>query len=434
MNQSDSERIAAVLEKIGYKLSLDEKEADLVVINMCSVRQSAVDRVYGKIENFIKPKYKSQKPKVILTGCILKKDIEKLRDRVDYILPIKSLKSWPKFLKQEKYFYYPNQRDLEFNKKFSLEYFNCQAKYKNNFSAFVPISTGCDNFCSYCVVPYLRGPELSRPAKEIILEVENLIKKGYKEIWLLGQNVNRYRSKSKIKYQKSKMINFSDLLKLINNIPGDFWIRFISSHPKDFSDELIGTMAKCKKIPPYLNLPVQSGDDEILKKMNRFYTVEQYKNLVKKIRRKNPEICLSTDVIVGFPGETKKQFENTVKLFEEMKFDMAYISQYSSRSGTFAFSLKDNVSHIEKERRDKILTEILKKTALENNKKYVGREIKVLVKKKKNEFFIGKSEHYKTVKFQVLSFKIQDLIGNFVKVKIVGALPWGLKGEFVRFL
>ena len=490
MNWSDSERIATVLEKIGYKQSSNENEADLIVINMCSVRQSAADRAYSKVQKSnIKNQNGKSKYKIILTGCILERDIKKLKDKIDYILPIKTLKQWSKFLnpegvtlqsneaRQKKYFYHPNQRDLEFNKKFGIEYFKICPKYKNNFSAFVPISTGCDNFCSYCVVPYLRGPEISRPAEEIISEVKSLIKKGYKEIWLLGQNVNSYKSEirsskyeisnksqisnpksqtnSKSKFQNSKQIKFSDLLELINNIPGDFWIRFVSSHPKNFSDELIETMAKCEKITPYLHLPVQSGDNEILKKMNRSYAIGQYKNLIEKIRRtfikirgKNILFCLTTDVIVGFPGETKKQFKNTVKLFKEIKFDMAYISQYSSRFGTAAFDFKNNVTQKEKKERDKILTEVLKKTALENNKKYVGREVKVLFEKEKNNFLIGKSEQYKTVKILnpkseiTNKFKIQNskfktkfdiqnskLIGDFVKVKITEAYSWGLKGK-----
>jgi len=205
-------------------------------------------------------------------------------------------------------------------------------------------------------------------------------------------------------------------------------------------------MAECKKITPYLNLPVQSGDNKILKKMNRSYTVEQYKKLVKKIRKefikvrgKDILFCLTTDIIIGFPEETKKQFENTVKLFKEIKFDMAYISQYSSRVGTATFDFKDDISQKEKKERDKILTEILKKTALENNKKYVGREIKVLFEKEKNNFLIGKSEQYKTIKLKVKSSpptadqpkvdKLQDFIGHFVKVKIIEADSWGLKGE-----
>ncbi len=278
--------------------------------------------------------------------------------------------------------------------------------------------TGCNNFCTFCVVPYTRGREISRPAQEIIYEVKNLVKKGCKEIWLLGQNVNSY---------KFKEINFSKLLKMADEIPGNFWIRFTSSHPKDFSEELINIIYSSKKVTEYLNLPVQSGDNEILKKMNRPYTIEKYKEIIRKIREKIPAIVLSTDVIVGFPEESEKQFQNTVNLFKEIKFDMAYIAQYSSRPGTKATNLKDNVPHVEKERRWKILSEILKETALEKNKQYIGNIVEVLVDEQKNGFLIGKTRGFKTVKFKGLNF----LVGNFVKIKIINALPWGLKGEII---
>jgi len=322
--------------------------------------------------------------------------------------------------------------------------------------------TGCNNFCSFCVVPYTRGREVSRPAKDILCEVKNLIEKGAnpirnaisngaREIWLLGQNVNSYQSIGKnssaaASAKADKIVKFHDLLKMINEIPGNFWIRFTSPHPKDFSDELINTMAKCQRVTPYLNLPVQSGDDEILKKMNRPYTVNQYKDLVKKIRDKfalireglERGVAISTDIIVGFPGETKKQFENTVKLFKEIKFDMAYIAEYSPRPGTAAEKLKDDVPKKEKERRYKILTEVLKKTALENNKKFVGKEIEVLIERQgirnKKQVYFGKTRTYKTVKIQLdpKPYTLNaNLIGNFVKVKIIDALPWGLKGKLI---
>jgi tRNA-2-methylthio-N6-dimethylallyladenosine synthase len=458
MNKSDSERIAAVLENLGYKPASKENEAELILVNMCSVRQSAVDRVYGKIRDFAKLKIKNalvrpadrsrKKLKIILTGCVLNSDKKKFKNKVDLILDIKDLLNWPKTLNLQKNLVFLPWQNYHVSQ--CKGYLEIKPKYSNNFSAFVPIMTGCNNFCSYCVVPYTRGREVSRPAEEILCEVKNLIEKGVKEIWLLGQNVNRYCSKSKIKNQESRIINFAKLLKMVNEIPGNFWIRFTSPHPKNFSDELIETMAKCQKVTPYLNLPVQSGDDEILKKMNRPYTVLQYKNLVKKIRaafkkyRKAPhqnkfgtgyslekEIAISTDVIVGFPGETEKQFENTVKLFKEIKFDMAYIAQYSPRPGTAAAKLNDDVSLKEKERRYKILTEVLRETVLEKNKGYIGKEVEVLIDETENGFLLGKTRHYKTVKIQLdpKPYTLNaNLVGQFVKVKIIDALPWGLKG------
>jgi len=310
MNKADSERIAAILEKKGHKKTPKTNEADLIVVNMCSVRQSAVDRVYGLI-----PKFKKLKAKTVLTGCILKKDRKKFKNYFDQI----------KKMSQTSY---------------------CQ-------SAFIPISNGCNNFCSYCVVPFVRGKLVCRNHQEILKEVKRTIKNGLKEIWLLGQNVNDYHSPI------DKSINFAELLRMVNDIPGKFSIRFMSPHPKNFTDELITVMAKSPKVAKYLHLPLQSGNDNILKKMNRNYTVKQYKDLVKKIRQKIPNINLTTDVIVGFPGETKKQFENTVKLFKEIKFNIAYISKYSPRPGTAVFQMKDNIPLKEKKQREKCLRNLL---------------------------------------------------------------------------
>jgi len=445
MNKSDSERIAFLLEKIGYQKASNEREADLIVVNMCSVRQSAVDRVYGLTKKFNQLKAQNSKLKTLLTGCILKKDFLNFQKFFDYILPIKTLNFWPQFLKEEKFHLLPNQREKEFVEKFSCDYLKIQPKYEKNFSAFIPISTGCDNFCSFCVVPYTRGPLICRPAKEILEEAKEAVKNGAKEIWLLGQNVNDY----KCKMQNAKVINFAKILKMVNEIPGNFWIRFTSPHPKNFSNELIETMAKCEKFTPYLNLPLQSGDDQILKRMNRNYTVKEYKNLVKKIRKVfkkirrliyskgfpkgyalEDTISISTDIIVGFCGETKKQFQNTVKVFKEIKFDMAYIAQYSLRPQTLAEKFEDNVPKKEKERRWKILQKILEKFAQNFNKKFVGKEVLVLPEEFKNGFLIGKTRHHKTVKFE----GEKELIGNFVLVKIEKAFPWGLKGKLIEII
>ena len=315
MNKSDGERIISVLKKQGYLPALKEAEADLILINVCSVRQSAVNRVYAKVNKYFKKK------KIILTGCVLKEDKNKLKNKVSE-------------------FWHPDY------------YFECLPIHQSKFQAFLPIMTGCNNFCAYCVVPYTRGREKSRPAKEIIREIKSLVKKDYKEVILLGQNVNSY---------KDKNVNFPKLLKKINNIKGNFKINFITSHPKDMSDELIETMAKCQKLIKEIHLPVQSGDNEILKKMNRHYTASHYKKLIKKIKQKIPGIKISTDIIVGFPGETKKQFQNTVKLAKEIKFEKAYIAKYSPRQGTLAFKLKNNVSPQEKKTRWQILEKLINK-------------------------------------------------------------------------
>jgi tRNA-2-methylthio-N6-dimethylallyladenosine synthase len=406
MNTSDAERVSAVLEKINYKKTSNINEADLIVIAMCSVRQSAVNRVHGFVQKFKEMRRTRPGLKTILTGCILKKDRRKFANGFDYIVDIKDIKNLPKILGKKSL----NNTD---------NYLDIVPKYSSKFSANVPIMTGCNNFCSYCVVPYVREREISRPAKEIISEIKNLIKNKHKEIWLLGQNVNSY---------KDENVSFPKLLRMINDIPGSFWIRFTSSHPKDFNSEVIDALAVGQKITPYLNLPIQSGDNKVLKLMNRHYTVKDYKNKINALRKKIPDICVSTDIIVGFPGETKKQFENTAQLFRDIKYDMAYINKYSPRAGTAAAKLKDNVSIIEKKRREKVLTGILKQTALEKNKKFLGKKSTVLIDSNSGDNWFGKNEHYKTV--QVKSDK--NLLGKFVKVKITEAMIWALKGKIIK--
>ena len=313
MNVSDSERLAAQLEKKGHKPVKEIKLANLIVINACSVRQSAINRVYGKIKilNERKPK-----PKIILTGCILEKDKKKLKDRVNEIWPVADFQTKP--------------------------------KCKSSSEAFLPIMSGCNNFCSYCVVPYTRGRESSRPAREIIKEIKNLISSRYKEITLLGQNVNSYKD-------KTKKINFQKLLKLICALPGDFQIKFLTSHPKDMSDKLIRIIAQNKKISKEIHLAIQSGDNKILKAMNRKYTAEDCQKLIKKIRRAIPQAKLSTDIIVGFPSETEKQFQNTVKIVRKNNFYQIYAAAYSPRPNTAAAKLKDDVHFMEKKRRKNII-------------------------------------------------------------------------------
>ena len=421
MNKSDSERIAGMLEEQGWQAVSKEIDADLIVVNMCSVRQSAVDRVYGILPKLESLKNKNPKLKTILTGCILSSDKRKLKKHFDWVLDIKDLVSWPQIITPEPGILIGEEQDKKVN------YLKVNPKYKTDFRAFIPVSNGCHNACTYCVVPSTRGPLVCRSHQDILREAKELVVKKYKEIWLLGQNVNDYQSPA------NPSINFAQLLKRVSNIPGNFWLRFTSPNPKDFTDEMIQTIAQCQKITEYINIPVQSGDNEILRKMNRPYTVEKYKDLIKKIRHRVPGISLSTDIIVGFPSETEKQFQNTVNLFKEIKFDLAYIAQYSKRPGTPAARLKDVVSAKEKMRRWKLLSQILRKTALEKNKQYIGKKIKVLVDKQKKGFFYGKTRTYKTVKFSAPDFEPNKLLGQFVTIKVSRALPWGLKATLSSY-
>jgi tRNA-2-methylthio-N6-dimethylallyladenosine synthase len=284
-------------------------------------------------------------------------------------------------------------------------------------------------------VPYARGHEVYRPVQEILSEVKDLVKKGYKEITLIAQNVNSYQSMvHEIKSKKTlkdksapSAVNFAQLLDAINNIPGKFWIRFATSHPKDMSDELIKVISESKKICEHVHLPAQAGDNEILKNMNRKYTREHYLKLIKKIKKIKLDglpVAITTDIIVGFPGETKKQFNNTLKLFREAKFDMAYVAQFSPRPGTGAATMIDNVPRAEKKRREEALMKVLRKTALENNKKYIGQTVEVLIEgKSKKGDWTGKTRSGKKIEVSG-----KAVIGEFAEVKVLGAVEFGLSG------
>lgn len=329
MNEAESERIAGVFEDQDYKEAKKITEADVVVINTCSVRESAENRVFGLVNNLLKKKTKKQR--IILTGCMVSSGTGERRR-----YPLKRLK-----IKLPQVDEFKTIEDL-------ISQGQVFPRRKNRFHAFVPIMKGCDQFCTYCVVPFAREKERSRSFKEIVGEVEKLADKGYRRITLLGQNVNSYQP------------SFAKLLKRLHQIKEIKKISFITSNPWDLTDEIIEAI-RLPKIDRYLHLPVQSGDNEILRKMNRPYTVGEYLGLVGRIRQEIPDIKIGTDIIVGFPGETRKAFENTVSLCKKVGFEKAYVARYSPRPGTAAFKLKDNVSHKEKRRRWKILNEMINK-------------------------------------------------------------------------
>ena len=420
MNYADSERIITILENAGYQSTPLLDQAELIIVNMCSVRQKAVDRIYGLIPKIREQKAENSHLQTILTGCIPNKDQEKLKEEFDFILKKENLLSWPKLLG------FPQQKNK------SQHYLEVPPTYQSPFSVFVPIMTGCNNFCTFCIVPYTRGREYSRPVENILFEINHLAQKKYKEIWLLGQNVNSFSGKT----ANGDIINFSQLLILINKIPGDFWLFFTSSHPKDFSDELIETMARLPKIAPYLNLPVQSGNNKVLATMNRSYSIEQYNEIVKKVRksfwekRKGLErlLSLSTDAIVGFPQETEDEFNDTIALFKRIKYDSAHIAKFSPRPQTAAAQMIDNVPHREKVKRKEKLNSILAKTALENNRHYLSQKIPVLIEEinTEHQFMLGRSRSYKVVKIEGFN---PSLLGKIILVEITNVTPWRLEAR-----
>jgi tRNA-2-methylthio-N6-dimethylallyladenosine synthase len=339
MNESDGERIAKLMDNAGYKAA-DTADADLIIVVACSVRQKPIDRIWGRLRNWRK---ENPKAKIVLTGCLTSSDKQKFEKEFDLVFKIDNLTRLADFINHE---------------VIISDYLDLKPKHEYADKAFVPIMTGCNNFCSYCVVPYTRGRERSRPINKIVEEVRCLVDKGYKKIVLLGQNVNSYQ----IDKNKSRASDdFVSLLRKIDSLEGKFEIEFLTSHPKDLSDELIKAIANLEKISSNLHLPVQSGSNRILKKMNRNYSRKDYLKLVAKLKKVVPDIILSTDIIVGFPGESREDFEDTIDLVSEVKFDKAYISKYSPRPGTKAEKLPDNVSLEEKKRRWKKLDNMINK-------------------------------------------------------------------------
>lgn len=420
MNYSDSARIASFLEKHKYRPVLQINEADLLIVNTCGIRQSAENRAYSLVS---KTKKENKNIKILLTGCLSRRqDVKKrLALKVDYFMPISALPDMFQIMKNSKF-----KSELsfdEFRLKEGEKYLDILAKQNSSFSALVPIGNGCNNFCSYCVVPYARGREVYRSALDIILEVKDLLAKGYREIILIAQNVNSYNSGD---------YDFPKLLAEVANLKGDFWIRFFSSHPKDVSDKLIELIASSKKICPHLHLALQSGDDDILQAMNRKYTSKQFLEIIKKVKAYKKNISITTDIIVGYPGETEANFLNTVSVFRQSGFELAYISCYSPRPGTVSATLKDDVKRGEKVRREKVLEDIMFETSYHANKKMVGDIVKVLVegKNRKGKYY-GKTGNYKMIQITPQEGLNDEIVGQFVNVKINSASIMGLEAELI---
>jgi len=414
MNYSDAERISSVLDSIGYKKVENEDDADIFIVVSCSVRQSAVNRIYGKIKDL--KEIKTKRPFIsVLSGCILKEDYKKLEKAFDIIFKIDDLEKLPELISQK----------TQNSTKESSDYLQIKPSYDSNFRAFVPISTGCNNFCTYCAVPYTRGREKSRLPEEVINEINELVKNGYKEITLLGQNVNSYGHDFGDKKDNSPFI---DLLRNIDKINGKFRIYFYSNHPKDMTNDLINILPKLKHFPAYIHLPLQSGNDEVIKRMNRHYTKEEYLELTDKIKKALPNVTFTTDIIVGFPGETKKQFKDTKDVMEKVGYDMAFIAQYSPRPGTISAKLEDNISKEEKRKREDILQKVLSETALKNNIKLVGKKLEVLIDGQKKNKIYGRTTGFKIV--EILSNDAVK-VGEFINIEVTSDTPWKLKGKIL---
>lgn len=453
MNHSDSERIAAILESIGYTPAQENEICEIYVINTCSVRQKAEDRVFGLAKKFEPIKKQNEKTKIIITGCLVKRDNRqnkesRIKNQIKYTEELKHKMPWVDFFIEIKDIHkIPNLLGHKAKVEIS-EYLSVKPKYNSKFQAYVPISTGCNKFCTFCIVPFTRGEEIYRNYEEVYDEVYNLINKNYKEITLLGQNVNSWRSNItghlKIpipkfrdqKYIQTSYLDFADLIEALANIEGDFWLRFTSSHPYDINPRLIDVIAKYPNIAKQVHFALQSGSDTVLKRMNRYYSVSEFKEKVKIIREKIPNVAITTDIIVGFCGETEEEFNQTVEVCKELKFDQIFISEYSQRKGTIAAKFyKDDVPKQVKKQRKQILDSILKEGLIQNNQKFLNTIQKTLIEKiliKENkQILIGKNTQGKQILVEEKVENNNINTGQFVNVKIKEIKDFALIGELI---
>lgn len=427
MNDHDSEKIAWMLEKMGYESTDIEEDADLLVFNTCAIRDNAEQKVYGKVGSYKTNQLENPELKLILCGCMMQMDniretIEKSYNHVNVVFGVHNLHKLPELL----------LKNIEKDEiivdvlEDSMDIVEGMGTNRSEpFKGYVNITFGCNNFCTYCVVPYARGREISRKPEHIMEEVKELASNGCKEITLLGQNVNSYG-----KTLEGKP-TFTDLLEKVNNIDGIKRIRFMTSHPKDISEELIAAFGKLDNLSKHLHLPVQSGNNEILKNMNRGYTREDYIEKIKKLREVCPDISISTDIIVGFPGETEEQFLDTLSLIEEVEYDFVYNFIYSLREGTKAADMDNHIDYDCKHDRFERLNKSINRIIFEKNKEYEGKVVDVLVdsvSKNDDSMLSGRSDDFKLVHFS----GIKKLIGEIVPVRIEEASTFSMTGKLIK--
>ncbi|MCU4157711.1 tRNA (N6-isopentenyl adenosine(37)-C2)-methylthiotransferase MiaB [Carboxylicivirga sp. A043] len=430
MNQSDSERVKRVLEGMGFQWVDDENEANIIGILACSVRQKAIDKVYSKIAAWNKRKA-SENLITFISGCILPADKAKFLKLFDIVFAMRELPQLPQMLSQYGITTPAGLERNNLNPKEEMSFFwQVKPKYNSSFEAFIPIQNGCDKFCSFCAVPYTRGREVSRPSSEIINEVRNLIEKDYKCITLLGQNVNSYGLD-----KKGNELTFAQLLEEIGKLGQSsnkqFWVYFTSPHPRDMGRDVIEVIAKYDCLAKQIHLPIQSGDDKVLIKMNRKHSVKKYRETVTAIHELIPQATLFTDIIVGFSGETEDQFQNTRKALKEFQYNMAYIAMYSKRPGAASYSWPDDVDLKIKKERLALLSEDLAEVSGAYNQRMLGKVYPVLVRDtdRKSGFLSSQTEGKITVRF---ASEDKSLIGQIVNVKITSASNFSVEGELVE--
>lgn len=424
MNVHDSENISAIMENMGYISTDQMDDANVIILNTCAIRENAHNKVMGMLGRIKHLKETKKDIITIFCGCMAQEEnvAKTLKEKykwVDIVMGTHNIHKLPQYLEEvmedgnQEFEVYSIEGDV-------IE--GLPVKRDSKYKAWVNIMYGCDKFCTYCIVPYTRGKQRSRMPEDIIEEVKDLIKKGYLEVTLLGQNVNAYGKDLDINYGMKNLLE--DVAK--TGIPR---VRFVTSHPWDFTEDMIKVISKYENIMPYIHLPIQSGSDRILAKMNRRYTKEEYINLFKTIKKYIPNCSISTDIIVGFPGETKEDFQDTLDVVKKLKYDLAYTFIYSKREGTPASSMPDSVSSAEKKERLQTLNELINKYAKENNLKYQDKVVDVLIEGHSDKFdnLMGYTDTMKLVNIK----GDKKYIGKIVKVKITDVKTWSLDGEII---
>ena len=427
LNVTDGEKLKGLLLKMGFGFTEVPQDADLVIFNTCAVRENAEERVFGNLGFLKQYKEKNRDMIICVSGCMTEQSVivDKIKTSyryVDLVFGTNAFDKFPQFV----YDIYNGRKHLYDTSGPGTQISEGVEQVRSSgFTASVPIMYGCNNFCTYCIVPYVRGRERSRRPEVILDEIKDLVSRGYREIMLLGQNVNSYGN------DLEDSVSFPWLLRQINAIDGEFIIRFMSSHPKDAGRELIDAMAECEKVERHLHLPVQSGNNEVLRRMNRNYTREKYMEMITYAKERISGISFSTDILLGFPNETEEEFQDTLKLVSDVRYSNIYSFIYSKRIGTKAAQIEDMTTYEEKQGRMQRLLELQRDITTEDYKKFIGRTLTVLtdsVGKGGEGTLCGKSSEFIIVNFKGDS----SLIGKFVKVKITSARNWALDGEITE--
>jgi len=413
MNEAESAKAAALLRQAGYLPAAREWDADVVIVNTCVVRQQAEDKALGYIGALARLKRRKPHVRIAVTGCLVTGQERRLAERFPWVDLWYGPSEFERLVQLV-----PELAEVDVD-LVELPHYYDEGQADPEVTAFVPVIYGCNFVCSYCIVPYRRGRERSRPIEQVVAEVEKLAARGVREVTLLGQTVNAYG------HDLPGQPDLADLLARVHEVPGIERIRFLTSHPKYFSDKLIRAIAELPKVCEHVNLPVQAGDDEVLRRMRRNYTVDEYRERIARIREWIPEVTLSTDIIVGFPGETEEQFLNTYRLVEEIQFDKVHVAMYSPRPGTLSARWPDDVPREEKRRRHRAIEELQERIARERNQRYLGRTVGIPVAGSARGRWRGRTRGNTLVFFEAPG----EWRGRLVQVRITHVSPWYLLGE-----